>query len=653
MTTAQRPVLAPGEEDRRERCAACCVLFGIVVLSLLLNLTNIGFGLPYVYGRNVEGRIVELAVRAFVTGDLNPHVSIYPHLQLYLLLIAFLPWYAWGRLSGIFASRADLLTAFQTDPTPLYMIARGVTALFGTACVLMVYVVARRLFGKKVALTAAFLMAVFPLLVTNAHMVTPDVIMTFFILLSFYFALRIAESGGFRDYILGGGALGLAFTAKYPAAIAGVFLLVAHGIARRRERGPRRADGGWERPAALTIIVGGAALVLLGFLLDLSPLAGRIAHRFPGRGGDGVAVIRGLIVLAGAAAIALPFRFRRAGTPVHRHRLLLAGLASIGLFILVGSPYLLIDFSSTLNSILYHAATESRPFWGSEDTPVGWIYYLILLQEGAGFSVVILAIAGMLLLLFRHRSGDLLFLSFPVVYYLFMGSFETKFPRYVIPILPWLAISAASLIDRLEAPGGRRTIRHLGHFVLVMIWLLALSPLVDSVRWVRLRGRTDTRTLAKEWIERNIPPGSRIATEGLGPPLSEDDYQLFVFFRGSLGPIGDPWAHYHLGEAGDVNVLFENDIEYAVVNSNAYGNYRRVPHLYPDEYTFYIDLNSEGRLLQDFRPGEHPGPEIKIYSLKPGERFPRAQDVPGTGAGPDEAPGAGTGTEAPSRFDND
>ncbi len=596
------------------------LLLGIVAISAALNLWNNGFGLPHVFGRNVEGRIVSIAVNAMATGDMNPHTAIYPHLQLYILLAAFLPLYLWGRLTGVLTSRADLLTIFQNDPTPFYAISRSVTALFGMGCVVMVYLISRRLFGRTVALIATLFTASTPLLVTNSHLVTPDVMMTFFILVSFYFAIRIREEGNWFDYFLSGAMLGLGFTAKYPAAIAAVFILCAHLLRRERDDVPSKPEWGWHPP--ILSIGFGIVVILLALSLDLAPIVSPIRRQFALSAEAVRLTIRGLAVLFGSMLVVLPYLCHKIGILgrfLYLHRLFILSIIACVLLIFIGSPYLLFDITITINSIFYHALTESEPFWGTEETPVGWFYYLVLLKEGTSILFTPVFLIGIVLLLYRRRPNDLLLLSFPLVYYAFMGSFETKFPRYILPMVPFVAIFAASIVDTLTGAGGKANRNRARNAIVVILALIAIPSLITSIQWDVKMGRTDTRTIAKEWIEEMIPPGSRIAIEALGPPLDESRYKLYVHHRGEIREIRglDPWAHYRLGEAGEAQLLVDAGIEYVVVNSNTYSNYYRVPHLYPDGYEFYVQLDSLFTRLETFRPDSGPGPEIRVYSLEP------------------------------------
>jgi len=597
------------------------ILLGIVVLSAILNLLSIKFGLPYVYGRNVEGRIVTIAVNAFSTGDLNPHVAIYPHLQLYLILSGFIPYYIWGLLTGVFHSRADMLAVFQTDPTTLYTMARSTTALFGTGCVGMSSLIARRLYGRTASLAAAILAASAPLLVINSHLVSPDIIMTFFILVSFYFSLNILARGKALDYLLSGAMLGLSFSAKYPGAIAASFVVCAHILRSRSVGREEAAVFAWGRKLSVLSILAGFATITFGIFYDISPFLSLISRRSPEASERIILAIRTLSILLGSVMVALPFltqRIKVLRDLLYKHRRLGVAAASCALFVFVGSPYLILDATVTVNSLIYHALAESKPFWGSEGTPVGWIQYLHILVDGTSLPFVLLSLTGIAFLLYRHRDTDILLLSFPLIYYAFMGSFDTKFPRYIVPVVPFMAVFCASLIRTLPSVERNMKVTRARALLVAVIPVFALPSLITSLEWDVKTGRVDTRTIAKEWIETNIPKGSTIAIEALGPPLSTSDYEILVYYRDGMKRLADldPWAHYRLGEAKDARILLDGNVDYVIVNSNSYGNYFRVPRFYPAEHAFYLQLDSQGRLVKRFEAGRDPGPEIKIYSMK-------------------------------------
>jgi len=64
---------------------------------------------------------------------------------------------------------------------------------------------------------------------------------------------------------------------------------------------------------------------------------------------------------------------------------------------------------------------------------------------------------------------------------------------------------------------------------IILITVIVFPTFADSLKFVSIINSSDTRILAKEWIENNIPPGARIAEEGYiskipsrCPPICED-----------------------------------------------------------------------------------------------------------------------------------
>lgn len=93
--------------------------------------------------------------------------------------------------------------------------SRYVTAFFGSGIIFLVYLVAGKLFGKKVGLLSSLLVAVNYRQVLNSHFALPDIYNAFFLLLSFYFTLKLRENPSIRWMFLTGVACGLALSVKY------------------------------------------------------------------------------------------------------------------------------------------------------------------------------------------------------------------------------------------------------------------------------------------------------------------------------------------------------------------------------------------------------------------------------------------------------
>lgn len=89
---------------------------------------------------------------------------------------------------------------------------RSSSALFGSASVLLIYLIAKRLFKSEfLALSAALLMALDGLSLVMSRVALLDIFLMFFILITFYFLLK-------ENYWLSGLAIGLGVSTKWSAA---------------------------------------------------------------------------------------------------------------------------------------------------------------------------------------------------------------------------------------------------------------------------------------------------------------------------------------------------------------------------------------------------------------------------------------------------
>lgn len=213
------------------------VLIGIVAAALALRVWGIDFGLPYLYHPDEPG-YVAIAQNIVKTGDLNPHFFNYPSLFFYLNALAYVPYYVIGRLTGQFAGIADiagptmLIGGSGTTTQPeTFLLGRGLSILFATASVVLVFVVGRRLTGRALSgLLAALLLTLSATHVANSRYIAPDVFLVFFLLLALWGALQVYDHGRLRDYALAGAAVGLVAATKYNGAIMLAVVVLAHGL---------------------------------------------------------------------------------------------------------------------------------------------------------------------------------------------------------------------------------------------------------------------------------------------------------------------------------------------------------------------------------------------------------------------------------------
>ena len=184
---------------------------------------------------------------------------------------------------------------------------------------------------------------------------------------------------------------------------------------------------------------------------------------------------------------------------------------------LVLNPFSLADFSEFKSQLGGQSGQASNAKLGQDDTP-GWIYYLWTLTWGFGWVPALAAAGGAVLALRDDWRRGALLVAFPLVLFLFLGAQGRFFGRWLLPAYPALAILASyAAVRAVDALAERRGQRLRPALLLGAGALLVAQGAVASVRVDATLGRPDTRVLARDWLVRNVPLGSRVVVEPFIP----------------------------------------------------------------------------------------------------------------------------------------
>jgi hypothetical protein len=156
---------------------------------------------------------------------------------------------------------------------------------------------------------------------------------------------------------------------------------------------------------------------------------------------------------------------------------------------------------------------------GAEGNSGQWLAEQLLTRSDRWLTV--LAVAGIVLAAWRRQWAVLLVSSFTVVYFLNMSANLVRFERFLVPIIPTLAVSAGYFGIELVRWGGKRP------WLLPVLLLLLLSePIISVAQFDNQLAQTEARTLARDWIRDNIPATSMLATERYAPNLDGAGYEI-------------------------------------------------------------------------------------------------------------------------------
>ena len=296
-------------------------------------------------------------------------------------------------------------------------------------------------------------------------------------------------------------------------------------------------------------------------------------------------------------------------------KLLLAYVTALVSF-LITTPYSIFDFNNFKEDLLYisgHVRGTHGVLFKEE--PSGFIYHIqTSLSSGLTVYIEVLSIIAIAYIIIEsilrrseRISSNLILLSWILPYYFVIGSWGNLFPRYVIPLLPFLLITVAYLLHRLSLFTHillRSRIQlaqesFANAFLLIFTLALLINPITASLKIDQSFLKNDTRQTSLEWIDKNIPENSIIFREYYTPEVELLGKYLVNNFDIKLADISKE------------NII---EADYLIISSGVYDRYYRKPEVSRKEIAFYEYLNKNLQLLKEFKPDKSTkGPTIKIY----------------------------------------
>ncbi|MFZ2632114.1 MAG: glycosyltransferase family 39 protein [Desulfosalsimonadaceae bacterium] len=101
--------------------------------------------------------------------------------------------------------------------------SRFASVTFGTGCILLTYLTAKKIYDEKVALLSAAFLSVAFFHTLNSALITLDVSSSFILMLNFFLCFKAIESNRWRDYIILGIASGILVGTK---TVLGIFFCI-------------------------------------------------------------------------------------------------------------------------------------------------------------------------------------------------------------------------------------------------------------------------------------------------------------------------------------------------------------------------------------------------------------------------------------------
>lgn len=285
---------------------------------------------------------------------------------------------------------------------------------------------------------------------------------------------------------------------------------------------------------------------------------------------------------------------------------------------------------------------DAGGFWlWQVDSVPGWLFYIKTLWYGLGPVLLLLGIAASLWWMGnsvrRKKLNDFIVLLFPAFYFALMGATRHYFARYALPLIPFIALFAASgLVEFARLLATRHQV--LARSAAVLLCLAAvIPPLASDLRYNALMTRPDTRLLAKAWVEQTVPSGAKIAVDWLvyGPPLSTPERPtpnsaaIYYVTEVKVGGLSDHGLDWYRDQGFDYLIASSFMENLTLISAERTAQ----------RQAFHDSLDQDAVLLAEFKPTsgsddapfvfdemygpaislwqrERPGPTIWVYKIR-------------------------------------
>ncbi|NJO04628.1 MAG: hypothetical protein HC876_03355 [Chloroflexaceae bacterium] len=493
-------------------------------------------------------------------------------------------------------------------------VGRVLVALFDLASIVMVFLIAVRLYDRRVALLAALLSALAVMSIQQSHFYVDPNFSTFFALFALYWAVRVAQGAGWYTYVLMGigigGAMGNRITLAAMGAV-GIVAAVQAALVWRSQMLEQQKQHGTEPDEQ----VGRFSLILPH---SVSAVNNFFYRSFP------LLCLAGFVTLL-TFRVVQPYAFigsqdASPGVPGHEAETLKSSLRGLGFFDIRPEPRFLGNMEEVSGLVSGERDFYPSQQWVGQPSYIYPWVNMVLWGMGPALGLAVWigwAVGGVLLLLrlrdvLNSRASALtlapLVLWFWITFYFgWQGNQFAMNMRYMLPIYGALIILGSWLLiavwdwgtRRLHATANPDTLRRRSDRLAFMRWSLlvvALATLAWAYAFTRIYTRPHPRVMAAQWVDTHIPPGSQITFESWDDPLplnilGGDPWG--TTYRGiTTYPYGEDEPQKYYGNGTDFGLLDHlEQADYISLTSNrVYGSTKNLPMRYPATQRYYYHL---------------------------------------------------------------
>lgn len=210
-------------------------------------------------------------------------------------------------------------------------------------------------------------------------------------------------------------------------------------------------------------------------------------------------------------------------------------------FILGNPPVIIAPIKFLSNILGYGTKVYTTPVNVVPSEVIGFVAYPFFYLNALGWPISLLTMGALVYAFLRINAPRLVILSFIVVFYIEMGFLSSLVDAYyLIPIVPLVFLLAGEFTDQVyqKVKSGRRFSQAWARASLLIVTCLVLYYPLSNLAYheLSLLGK-NTRYIAKDWIEANIPSNSKILMDSgksinsFAPPIAENVESLNRILR--------------------------------------------------------------------------------------------------------------------------
>lgn len=212
------------------RGRALLLLAVITAAGAWFRFYNLGWGAPY-FHFHIDEHIV------FVGADLMRRSMRSAAMSAKFFMYSPLPMYAVNLVRHVYETVSHpLVLTVPADEVTYMLLGRAISATLGTAAIPIAYAIGSKLSDRTAGLLSAAFLAVAVIHLRESHFFSVDIAATFFVMLTWLAALRMAERGSLSSVVLASLAFAGGILSKYSAAFMALPVAFAHLVSPTRPK---------------------------------------------------------------------------------------------------------------------------------------------------------------------------------------------------------------------------------------------------------------------------------------------------------------------------------------------------------------------------------------------------------------------------------